>query len=91
MVAINKYALRVFQQFFFFSSCPLRDKRSKHCYANCIHQYIALTGLNLEQFHKMLDGLSKVHSYFEDLLTDYKIEPVEPLTIYDNVTMACYM
>ena len=48
-------------------------------------------GLNLEEFHKMLDGLSKAHSYFEDLLTDYEIEPVEPLTIHDNITMACYM
>ena len=39
----------------------------------------------------MLDSLSKVHSYFKDLLTNYKIEPVEPLTICDNITMACYM
>ena len=48
-------------------------------------------GLNLEEFHKVLDGLSKVHSYFEDLLTDSEIEPVEPLTIPDNIMMACYM
>ena len=85
MAAINKYAPTVFQQFFFFfSSHSLQDKRSKHHYANCICQYIALMGLNLEEFNKTLDGLSKVHSYFEDLLTDYEIEPVEPLTIHNN-------
>jgi hypothetical protein len=47
-------------------------------------------GLNLEEFNKMLDGLMKVRSYFEDALPNYKIKPIEPLTIR-NITIACYM
>jgi hypothetical protein len=33
----------------------------------------------------------KVHSYFEDALLNYKIEPIKPLTIHNNITMAWYM
>jgi hypothetical protein len=39
----------------------------------------------------MLDSLMKVCSYFGDALPNYKIEPVEPLTICNNIAMACYM
>jgi hypothetical protein len=48
-------------------------------------------GLNLEEFNKMLNSLMKVCSYFEDALPNYEIEPVEPLTIHNNIVMACYM
>jgi hypothetical protein len=48
-------------------------------------------GLYLEKFNETLDGLMKVHSYFEDALPNYEIEPVEPLTIHNNIVMACYM
>jgi hypothetical protein len=47
--------------------------------------------LNLEEFNKTLDGLMKVCSYFEDALPNYEMEPIEPLTIHNNITMACYM
>jgi hypothetical protein len=76
---------------FFFFSHSLRDKKSKHRYANCICQYVALTGLNQEEFNKMLNGLMKVCSYFEDALPNYGIEPIEPLTIHNNIVMACYI
>jgi hypothetical protein len=33
----------------------------------------------------------KVCSYFKDALPNYKIEPVEPLTIHNSIAMACYM
>jgi hypothetical protein len=75
---------------FSFFSHSLQDKKSKHRYANCICQYVALMGLNLEEFNKTLDGLMK-RSYFKDALPNYKIEPVETLTIHNNIAMACYM
>ena len=67
----------------------MRDEKSKSRYAGIIRQYIAITGLNLEQFNTAIEGLGRVHRYFEDLLPNYKLEPLQPLTINGILALAC--
>jgi hypothetical protein len=49
---------------------------------------VAITGLNLEDFNKMLEGVGKVHKYFEDALPNSSLEPMVPLLIDDNLAIA---
>jgi hypothetical protein len=55
-----------------------------------MRQYVALTGLNLEDFNKTLEGLGKVHRFFEDLLPGNKLQPMETLSIDGNLALACH-
>lgn len=67
-----------------------RDEKNKRRFTQHIRQYVALTGLNLEEFNRTIDGLRKIHKYFEDKLPKFKIEPIHPLTNRSNVALACY-
>ena len=51
---------------------------------------MAITGLNLEDFNKMLEGVGKIHRYFEDALPNRSLGPMEPLLIHDNLALAAY-
>ncbi|KAF8802306.1 hypothetical protein BYT27DRAFT_7050192, partial [Phlegmacium glaucopus] len=63
---------------------------SKNRYAKFIQQYVAVTGIGLEEFSKVLSGLTRVHQYFEDLLPANKLEQLEPFSINGNLTLACH-
>lgn len=67
-----------------------KDERSRNRYAGFVRQYVAITGLNIEDFNKVLDGLGKVHSFFEDSLPNKCLQPMVPLIIEENVAMACH-
>ena len=51
---------------------------------------MAVTGFNLEAFNQALEGIGKIHRFFEDVLPDNCLEPMVPFTIDDNAAMACY-
>lgn len=68
----------------------LRDEQSRNHYAGVIRQYVAITGLNVEDFNKILEGLGRIHRHFEDSLPNDNFQPVAPLIIDDNITMACH-
>lgn len=83
--------------FFFFwggivinSSRFLRDEGSKNRYAGILRQYVAITGLNTDVFNKTLEGLEKIHRFFEDSLPNEELQPMIPLSIEDNAAMACH-
>jgi len=50
---------------------------------------VAITGLNLEDFNKTLEGVGKVHRYFEDTLSN-TLEPMVPLVIDDYLAIAAH-
>ncbi|KAF8811605.1 hypothetical protein BYT27DRAFT_7089134 [Phlegmacium glaucopus] len=66
------------------------DEQSKNRYAKFIRQYVAVTGIGLEEFSKVLSGLARVHQYFEDLLPANKLERLEPFSINGNLALACH-
>ena len=72
-----------------FSWC-LQDERSKNHYAGIIWQYMAILELNIKVFNQILDGLGKIHRFFEDSLPNKWLQPIIPLIIEDNVAMACH-
>jgi hypothetical protein len=73
-----------------FPSHSVRDNGSKQRYAGYIRQYVALTGLGLEEFNQVLMGLARAHKYFEDFLPPNKLEPLEPFAINGNLALACH-
>lgn len=74
----------------FISSYLLRNDNSKRKLASYIRQYVAVTGLGLEEFNKTLEGLSKVHTYFEDILQTKKFDPLDSFSVGENVSLSCY-
>lgn len=73
-----------------FRSRFLKDEKSKYRYAGFIRQYVAISGLNICEFDKTLQGLDKVHRFFSDSLPKSNLEPMEPLLIDENLAMACH-
>jgi hypothetical protein len=73
-----------------FFSRFLRDEKSKKRFAEVARQYVAITGLNIEVFDKTLEGLGKIHNFFEDSLPNERLQSMDPLLIEDNIAMACY-
>ena len=68
----------------------LQDQRKTNRYAGIIQQYVAVSGLNIEEFNKILDGLGKIHGFFGDSLPNKRLQPISPLVIEDNVAVACH-
>lgn len=67
----------------------LGDVKSKKKHAGSIRQYVAITGLNLEDFDRTMEGLGKVHRYFENSLPSHILEPMIPL-FDDYVAFGCH-
>lgn len=72
------------------SSHLLRNEKRRQRYAGYIRQYIALTGLDHEEFNESLGGFVKVHRYFQDALPTDKLHPLEPLSINGARALACH-
>ena len=68
----------------------LQDDKSKKRYAGHIQQYVAITGLNLKDFNLTMEGLEKVHRYFEDSLPNNHLEPMTPLFYDDYLAFGCH-
>ena len=84
------FSIRMYKFFVVnFSRC-LHDERSKNRYAGIIRQYVAISGLNIEVFNQLLDGLGKIHRFFKDSLPNKRLQPMIPLVIEDNVAMVCH-
>ena len=64
--------------------------KSKDRLAGFIRQYVAITGLNIADFNKTLEGIGKIHRLFGDALPDITLEPMVPLLIHDHLAMACH-
>jgi hypothetical protein len=81
---------RLIYHLYLFCSRFLRDERSKNRYAGYIRQYVAISGLNISEFNETLQGLERVHRFFNDSLPKNNLEPMEPLLIDENFAMACH-
>ena len=68
----------------------MRGERSQNRLAGFIRQYVAITGLNLIDFNKTLEGIGKIHQLFEYALPNNTLEPMVTLLIDDNLAMACH-
>ena len=68
----------------------MRNEQSRGRYAAVVRQYVAITGLNIEDFNKLLESIERVHRYFGDCLPNNCLQPIAPLLIDDNIAMACY-
>ncbi|KAF8798316.1 hypothetical protein BYT27DRAFT_7123499, partial [Phlegmacium glaucopus] len=55
-----------------------------------IRQYIAVTGIGLEEFNQILQGFGRVHNFFEDVLPVDKLERLELFSINGNLALACH-
>lgn len=51
---------------------------------------MAITGLNINDFNKIIEGIAKIHSFFEDSLPNESLQPMIPLVMEENVAMACH-
>jgi len=92
-IRIDKYVILMIEMTISYLtslSHSVRDNGSKQRYAGYIRQYIALTGLGLEEFNQVLMGLARAHKYFEDFLPLNKLELLEPFTINGNLALACH-
>ena len=58
--------------------------------ATFIHQYVALTGFDLEAFEDILGGLARVHCLFKDLLPANKLENLEYVSDTGYATLTCH-
>lgn len=68
----------------------LNDEKRRKKYAGHIRQYIALTGLDNEDFSDALGGLGRIHRFFQDGLPAGKLELLQPLSINGEVAMTCH-
>lgn len=68
----------------------MQDEGSRNRYAGVIRQYVAITGLNINDFNKIIEGIAKIHSFFEDSLPNESLQPMIPLVMEENVAMACH-
>jgi len=55
-----------------------------------IRQYVALTGLGIEEFNSTLTGLARVHKYFKDVLPADKLERLDPFSLHGYLALACH-
>jgi hypothetical protein len=55
----------------------LNDPRRSQKFAAVARQHVALTGLNLEFFNDTLEGLARVHRFFQDSLPFDALEPFQ--------------
>jgi len=44
----------------------------------------------MEDFNKTLEGFGRIHRYFEDSLPNDRIQPIIPLLIDENISIACH-
>ena len=72
------------------SSHSGRDEGSKQRYTGIIRQYVALTGLGIEEFNSTLTGLARVHKYFKDVLPADKLERLDPFSLHGYLALACH-
>ena len=90
LVFFPVYFLTIFTIFYIFISQTRNDQGRIQKFAAIARQYIALTGLNLDLFDDALEGLARVHRFFEDSLPPNSIESFQLPTIEGSSVLASH-
>jgi hypothetical protein len=68
----------------------MHNEKRKNRYAGYVRQYVALIGLDLDDFNNALGGFMRVHRYFQDTLSTDRLERSEPLSIDGSLAFASH-